>query len=180
MTETTENDKPTRTRKQWIPVFLAQLAATGNVSIAAEKADIDRTHTYNWRYKHDDFAAQWDEAMQVAIDALEAEARRRAVEGVDEPVYYKGELIDTIKKYSDNLLVTLLKAHRPEKFRERFEHTGADGGPLRIDSTVHHPDPEVLAEILSVREQTGDVADDEPTNSENNPDDPWAHTEVKD
>ena len=157
MTETTENDKPTRTRKQWIPVFLAQLAATGNVSIAAEKADIDRTHTYNWRYKHEDFAAQWDEAMQVAVDALEAEARRRAVEGVDEPVYYKGQLVDTIKKYSDTLLITLLKAHRPEKFRERFEHTGADGGPLRIDSTVHHPDPEVLAEILAVRERTGDV-----------------------
>ena len=143
MTDKTPKNKPTRTRKPpWRPIFLAQLAATGNVSIAAQKASITRTHTYTTRYKDEDFAAQWDEAMQVAVDALEAEARRRAVEGVDEPVYYKGQLIDTIKKYSDNLLITLLKAHRPEKFRERFEHTGADGGPLRIDSTVHHPDPE--------------------------------------
>ena len=138
----------------------SRLQATSPSQLRRPSIDQD-AYLHHWRYKHEDFAAQWDEAMQVAVDALEAEARRRAVEGVDEPVYYKGQLIDTIKKYSDNLLITLLKAHRPEKFRERFEHTGADGGPLRIDSTVHHPDPETLAEILSVREQTGDVADDE-------------------
>src|SRR5262245_35751476 len=38
----------------------------------------------------------------------------------------------TVKKYSDSLLMFLLKAHRPDKFRERqsIEHTGKDGGPI--------------------------------------------------
>ena len=170
-----------RARKPpWKRNFLTYLSSSGNVSASAEAAGTSRRNAYKARYSSEAFAAKWDEAIAQATDKLELEARRRAVSGVDEPIYYKGQLVTTIKKYSDNLLITLLKAHRPEKFRERFEHTGPDGGPLRIDSTVHHPDPEVLAEILSVREQTGDMADDEPTLSEDNPADPWAHTEVTD
>ena len=101
------------------------------MSASAEAAGTSRRNAYKARYSSEAFAAKWDEAIASATDKLELEARRRAYSGVDEPVYYKGQLIDTIKKYSDNLLITLLKAHRPEKFRERFEHTGADGGPLR-------------------------------------------------
>jgi hypothetical protein len=39
----------------------------------------------------------WDEAVEVATDALEREAWRRAVEGFDEP----GEVVGYVKKYSD-------------------------------------------------------------------------------
>ena len=73
------------------------------------------------------FAAQWDEALEEGTDLLEAEARRRAVTGIDEPVYHKGEVVGSIKKYSDTLLIFLLKAHNPQKFRDgvKVEHTGA-------------------------------------------------------
>lgn len=37
------------------------------------------------------FAAAWDEAEPLAADGLDTEARRRGVEGVEKPVYYKGE-----------------------------------------------------------------------------------------
>jgi hypothetical protein len=40
------------------------------------------------------------------------------VEGVDKPVYQGGVLVGYVREYSDQLLVTLLKAHRPEKFRD--------------------------------------------------------------
>ena len=50
----------------------------------------------------------WDEALDRSADALEEEARRRAFEGVDEPMYYKGEQIGTTKKYSDVLIMFLL------------------------------------------------------------------------
>ena len=113
--------------------FLAELAERGNVSEACAAADIGRTTAYEWRADDATFAAEWDAALDQAADLMEREAYRRAVEGVDEPVYGSlgnnmgtGE-VGTIRKYSDTLLIFLLKGARPEKFRERTEqkHTGA-------------------------------------------------------
>ena len=42
-------------------------------------------------------------------DALEAEARRRAVEGVRKPVFYQGVICGWVGEYSDTLLIFLLK-----------------------------------------------------------------------
>ncbi len=53
-----------------------------------------------------------------ACDALASEARRRAVEGVLKPVYYKGKLVGFIREYSDTLLMFLMKAAMPEKYRD--------------------------------------------------------------
>ena len=79
------------------------------------------------RRRSEDFAAQWDEALEEGSDLLEAEARRRAVTGVDKPVYYKGEVVGSITQYSDRLLMFLLRAHRPQKFRDggKVKQTGA-------------------------------------------------------
>ncbi len=80
------------------------------------------------RRHSEDFAAQWREALEEGTDLLDAEARRRAVTGVDKPVYYKGKVVGSITKYSDRLLMFLLKAHRPQKFRDgvKVEHPGAN------------------------------------------------------
>lgn len=126
----------------WRPVFLKALAETGNVSAAARKAAIHRDTAYAARPdplaevadpEAIAFGKAWDAAIEVAIDALEEEARRRAVEGTLEPVgWYRGVQGGTVRRYSDTLLIVLLKAHRPEKYRElvRAEHTGAGGAPL--------------------------------------------------
>jgi hypothetical protein len=65
-------------------------------------------------------------------DQLEQEARRRAHDGVRKPVYQGGKRVGYIQEYSDTLLIFLLKGLRPEKYRERFEHSGAGGGPLQL------------------------------------------------
>ena len=46
---------------------------------------------------------------------------------------YLGEVVTKVRKYSDTLLIFLLKAHRPKKYRETIHHavTGEDGGPVR-------------------------------------------------
>ena len=46
---------------------------------------------------------------------LELEARRRAYEGVEKPVFHAGEECDFIRQYSDVLMMFLLKAHRPDR-----------------------------------------------------------------
>jgi hypothetical protein len=105
--------------------FLQALSKTGNVTAAIQIAGTSRTRIYAARQQDSSFAAAWQEAEETAADGLEAEARRRAVEGVQEPLVSAGRLVRdddgqpiAIKRYSDNLLLALLRAHRPPR-RER-------------------------------------------------------------
>ena len=121
---------------KWQPIFLKWLRKKGNVTAACDKAKIDRTWVYDVRHWDADFATAGDEALAEATERLEMEARRRAHDGVLEPVFYKGDKVGTVRKYSDTLLIFLLKAHAPEKYRDnsRVELTGRDGGPIDVRS----------------------------------------------
>lgn len=100
--------------------FIASLRATGgNVSRSCEAVGFPRRTVYEWRDADETFAKAWDEAVEFGTDELEEEARRRAFAGVDEPVFYQGEECGTIRKYSDTLLIFLLKGRKPDKYRER-------------------------------------------------------------
>jgi hypothetical protein len=102
--------------------FLAAYSETGNISKSAEIAEIDRSTHYEWLNTDADYKEAFEQAHEVAGDRLEQEARRRAVEGVEEPVFYKGEEVGTIRKYSDPLLIFLLKGAKPEKYKERTQN----------------------------------------------------------
>lgn len=122
------------TRQRARAQFLDELRQRGNVSDAAKAAGMARETFYKWRADDEEFAAAWNEALEEATDTMEREAWRRAVEGVDEPVFGRiGKDLDgevgTIRRYSDSLMQLLLKAHRPEKYRERqqVEHSGSVG-----------------------------------------------------
>jgi len=121
MTRKVTPKRRTKKPRDWREPFLAELCKTGCVSAAAQKAKISRNSAYEQREANQEFAKAWDAALEVATDALEREARRRAAEGVLEPVFYQGEIVAKVKKYSDTLLIFLLKAHRPEKFRENIK-----------------------------------------------------------
>ena len=105
-------------KRHWQKAFLAALENTGSVTAAAEAAGVHRTAAYKHRQTDKQFSQQWDEALERGADVLEDEARRRALEGVDEPVFYKGEKVGTVKKYSDLCLIFLLKGLRPQRWRE--------------------------------------------------------------
>lgn len=143
----------------WEPVFLETLQATGNVSGSARAAGIDRTTAYEHRGRHPDFASRWEAAVEEATDGLETEARRRAVEGVEKPVYQGGELVGTVQEYSDTLLLALLKAHRPDKFRDKFQGAIQVGGlpgapPVKVEGK--DADPAVFAaEVAAILAEAG-------------------------
>lgn len=113
-------EKKPQMRGLWQSAFLTAFAQLGNVTEAAKLANTTRMTV--WRHKTSDpeFAKLFAEAEQEAADLLEKEAWRRATEGTDEPVFYKGDKCGSIKRYSDNLLMFLLRGVRPEKYRERF------------------------------------------------------------
>lgn len=132
------------TRKKAVR-FLERLAETGNVSLAAQFAGLSKQTAYNHRHSDDEFARQWDDALDTATDLLEQEARRRAYEGVDEPVFYKGDEVGTIRKYSDTLLIFLLKGLRPEKYRDNATvvHEGNPQKPIAyVEAPPRGGDPE--------------------------------------
>ena len=108
--------------------FLIALTESANVSSASKLINVSREYMYRVRKleKNKEFAEAWDDALQVGVDTLEEEARRRAYLGVDEPVYYQGKQCGSIKRYSDTLIIFLLKAHRPEKYKDRRDVTTSD------------------------------------------------------
>ncbi len=132
-----------RRRSKWTPKkreqFLELLATNGNVTVTCDALNLRRQTVYEARAEDPDFAAAWDEAMEQAADHLEAEARRRAVDGWDEPVYYLGRRVGLVRKFSDTLLIFLMKGARPEKYRDRqqLEHTGPGGQPLPAPAVVN-------------------------------------------
>lgn len=133
MVDATQQNATPKKRPRWARGFLAVLRESANVRLACLAVEIERSTAYRLRDRDESFAAEWDEAVDEAADLLEEEARRRAHEGWEEPVFGRlsgkdageGE-IGAVRKYSDTLLIFLLKGARPEKYRERAEvkHTG--------------------------------------------------------
>jgi hypothetical protein len=76
---------------------------SGNVRLSTNAAGIDRSTPYRRAQRDPKFAAAWAAAGQDAVDILEAEARRRAL------------------GRSDALLMFLLRAHRPERYRDSLD-----------------------------------------------------------
>jgi hypothetical protein len=101
---------PTEKRKRFIEV----LRKTANVSAAAASATIATSTAYRWRTKIEAFRVAWDDAIGAALDDLEAALLDRAVNGVEKPITYAGNIVATVKTYSDNLALAILRARRPE------------------------------------------------------------------
>lgn len=78
-------------RHLWTDAFLAALSVRGVLSRAAEDADVDRVTVWRRRESDPEFAKACQDAIELAADTLESEARRRALEGELEPVLYQGQ-----------------------------------------------------------------------------------------
>lgn len=158
--------------RDWTKTFIKALGNSGNVTIACKAAVIDRVTAYTKRKADPEFRDRWRVALNEAAELLEAEARRRAEHGVDEPVIHQGQLMGswvnakgevvtkdapgakliplTIKKYSDTLLIFLMKGAKPQKYRDnaKIEHTGAGKGGAIVHEVRQPLDLEKLERDL--------------------------------
>jgi hypothetical protein len=133
--------------------FLEELANSRNVTIAARAAGIARRAVLSLRARDADFAAASQDAEEEASDLLEHEARQRAMKGVEEPVYYHGQEVGKVRRYSETLLLMFLRAERPEKFADKGTAAGTaksaraklGGGVLVVPEK---PNPEEWARSL--------------------------------
>lgn len=124
--------------------FLDRFRVHGNVSRACRETGINRADVYRWKEHDNEFMLGWNVAEVEATERLEEAAYERAVNGVTQetPLYYRGKVVDTVVKteYSDTLLIFLLKARSPEKYRERvqMQHADADGKRLPIGAVEEY------------------------------------------
>ncbi len=112
--------------------FLDSLQATANVTASCRIAGLPRSCVYDWRDADPEFAADWTSALERGCDALEDEAVRRGCEGYLRPVFHQGKEIGAIREYSDTLLIFMLKARRPARFRDNYVPSPMNGA----DNTI--------------------------------------------
>ena len=113
--------------------FLSALAEGGNVRDACRRLGINRQSLYPWKANDPAFASDWDRALVLGAEALEDEARRRAKNG------------------SDILLMFLLRALKPEKFRDRIVVKSSNYSA----SNLELPMSKILARLEELRRAQG-------------------------
>jgi len=90
------------------------------------------------------------EAEQVGTQGLVSAAIKRAVNGVEEDVYYQGDVVGTKTNYSDGLLQTLLKA-KIDEFKPGAE---AVGGGITVNIANVMPRASNYEEWMAMKERT--------------------------
>jgi hypothetical protein len=131
----------TRQRK-----FIEVLADTGSVREAAKLCHMSLQSCYRLRRSRgaEAFARAWDAAIEEASRRLVDVAFERALHGVADPVFDKeGACIAVRRRYNDRLLMFLLRAHQPERYR--YAH-----GDLRRNEEPERAAPEPVAAALEL------------------------------
>ena len=123
--------------------FLKAYSDTCSITKAAKAIGCSRQLHYHWIAKDPRYRDAFHETEYVVADTLEGEAARRATEGVRRQKFYRGRPLmlpckegepEAVKqkgggyarpyyeyKYSDTLMMFLLKAAMPEKYRGNYQ-----------------------------------------------------------
>lgn len=91
--------------------FLRELEKSGNIKATAAMLNVTVPTIYNAISKDELFAAAIEIAKEKSNHTIETELRRRAIEGVTEDVYFKGDVVGQKTTYSDRLLELLAKGN---------------------------------------------------------------------
>ena len=109
--------------------FIVELAATQCVATAARSVGMSRQSAYRLRAREygGDFDMAWTIALEQCFQHLYSAALARAVNGIEVPVYQRGELIGSRRHFDERLTCYLLtrgSLRHTSLSRERREATG--------------------------------------------------------
>ena len=116
--------------------FLKQFEGNGRLAESCAAVGISPDTVRAHRKAHAEFDIRYEEALLTYRDSLEAEAHRRAVTGIPHNVYFKDQKLETEKRYSDTLLLAMLKAHRPEYRDKGSLDLNVKGGVLVVPGRI--------------------------------------------
>ncbi|MDE2404144.1 MAG: hypothetical protein KGM17_05445 [Sphingomonadales bacterium] len=89
-------------------LFCEALAATGNVRLTCARTGVSAETAYRLRRRLPAFAAAWDGALVLSREVAEAELADRALNGVEEAVFHRGEQVGTRLRHDSRLLLAHL------------------------------------------------------------------------
>lgn len=139
----------------WTParqrLFVETLADTASPKQAADAVGMSIASAYRLRRSPgaEGFAAAWDTAIHQGSKRLVDIAFERAVDGVDDPVVdADGNFVYFKKRYNDRLLMFLLRAHQPDRYRHAHRDARAPDEPA---APALQPVAEALLRLEPVR-----------------------------
>lgn len=119
--------------------FLQALTTGLSVTSAAAKAGRHRNSFYKLAKRDPEFARAREDAINAGTEALEDEALRRARDGTEKPVYQGGKQVGTVREYSDTLIIFLLKARDPHRYRDNMQATLAGAVTVELVNFTGEP-----------------------------------------
>lgn len=135
---------PVRLRQRhdgWTPerqvAFIEALAETGCVQQSADHVGLSHTSAYNLRRRPEAqaFRLAWDAALDFAVRRLADADLSRAIHGVPEPIFYRGEQVGERRVFDERLTQFILRTRDPARFgkwREEREAVQHFDGPALI------------------------------------------------
>lgn len=140
-----ETGRPTKYQVAFCDMVLtnSDIQACGATDSAIAIAlSVNRATIFRWKDEYPDFAAACAEAKRIADDRVEQSLFARAT-GYDNPNAVKifmptGAKDPVYAPFTEHYppdvgaAFNWLKNRKPAEWRDRVEHTGADGGPLEI------------------------------------------------
>jgi len=149
-------------------IYVETLRETGEPAAAAEACGFTLATVRKHGVKDLEFAEAALEALQSYRATIAAEIHRRAIEGVDEPVFQGGVCVGYKRKYSDALLLAHAKRHMPEEYGDKRVVTHEHAQKLDVANMT--PESRVLLrKILELEskanEMSGVRSEDQPEES---------------
>jgi hypothetical protein len=118
---------------------------------ACNQAGISYQSHYNWLKDDPVYKYLFEVQKERSIDVYEMEARRRALEGTEEPVFHNGIEVGAKRKYSDHLLMFMMKKKDPT-YRDIQPTTTAMQGNISIQLNVPRPESSPFRSLTQTEE----------------------------
>ena len=152
------------------------MAACGCIREACAKVGISAEAVYELRRRPDaqSFRLAMDLALDGAVDRIEDAVFARAIEGVEVPHYYKGELVGTHRRYDERLAMFILRYRKPYRYGRHVDRRDWAPHPERaalgmansltwVASDAHRDATGLRRQVLTELAEDGD---EEPWNTD--------------
>jgi len=113
--------------------FRCLILCAGAVTRALALLRVRRRDFYMALKIYPEFKKEYERMRDYSIGIAEDEAVRRAVDGVEKPVFYKGKIVGYTLEYSDYLLLKLLAAYRKNWRYSYGSEAEVFPAPLKVD-----------------------------------------------
>ena len=130
--------------------FLDSLSQRGNVRAACKSVGLSAETAYRQRRRDAVFARAWAAAMALARRVGEQVLADRAIDGIEEEVWHRGEMVGTKRKFDSRLLLAHLgrldKAvdEDAEQDADRFDELLAVIAGEELSGAIYPADDDVL------------------------------------